>query len=99
MVINHRAPLLYKPGTVSNSGNEMGTCVDKGVMPLGSHQLRWAGDVCGCAMRQETLDAVSPQQVGEPDLMMNANLFLEDYDPTVAVKTWDGEAVYLTPGT
>jgi hypothetical protein len=36
---------------------------------------------------------------GEPDASAHVELFLNDFDPAVAVKTWEAEAVLLTPGT
>ena len=40
-----------------------------------------------------------PHLHGEPDSMAHVDLFLDDFDPAVVVKTWDVEAVLLTPGT
>ncbi len=40
-----------------------------------------------------------PHLHGEPDSTAHVDLFLDDFDPAVAVKTWDVEAVLLTPGT
>jgi len=35
----------------------------------------------------------------EPDASSHVDLFLNDFDPTVAVHTWEVEAVVLMPGT
>jgi hypothetical protein len=40
-----------------------------------------------------------PHLHGEPDSTSHVDLFLDDFDPAVVVKTWDVEAVLLTPGT
>jgi hypothetical protein len=40
-----------------------------------------------------------PHLDGEPDASSHVDLFLDDFDPAVVVKTWDAEAVLLTPGT
>jgi len=40
-----------------------------------------------------------PHLEGEPDASAHVDVYLNDYDPAVAVKTWDAEAVLLTPGT
>lgn len=40
-----------------------------------------------------------PHLDNEPDAASHVDVFLDDYDPSVVVKTWDAEAVFLTPGT
>jgi hypothetical protein len=40
-----------------------------------------------------------PDLDNETDAGAHVDLFLNDFDPAVAVKTWDAEAVLLTPGT
>ena len=40
-----------------------------------------------------------PLMPGEPDPTAHVDLFLDDFDPSVVVKTWDAEAVLLRPGT
>ena len=40
-----------------------------------------------------------PHLHSEPDSTAHVDLFLDDFDPSVVVKTWDVEAVLLTPGT
>jgi hypothetical protein len=40
-----------------------------------------------------------PHLEGEPDPSAHVDLYLNDFDPAVAVKTWEAEAVLLTPGT
>jgi hypothetical protein len=42
---------------------------------------------------------LQPYLAGEPDASANVELYLNDYDPAVVVKTWEAEAVLLTPGT
>jgi len=42
---------------------------------------------------------LKPHLYGEPDSTAHIDLFLDDFDPSVVVKTWDAEAVLLTPGT
>jgi hypothetical protein len=40
-----------------------------------------------------------PDLDNKVDAAANVDLYLNDYNPAVAVMTWDAEAVYLTPGT
>jgi len=40
-----------------------------------------------------------PNLDNEPDAGAHISVFLDDFDTSVAVKTWDAEAVVLTPGT
>jgi hypothetical protein len=40
-----------------------------------------------------------PHMEGEPDASAHIDLYLNDYDPAVVVKTWEAEAVLLAPGT
>lgn len=40
-----------------------------------------------------------PHLDNEPEPSAHVDLFLNDFDPSVAVKTWDAELVVLTPGT
>ena len=42
---------------------------------------------------------LKPDLPGEPDPSAHVDLFLNDFDPSVVVKTWDAEAVLLMPGT
>ena len=42
---------------------------------------------------------LKPHLYGEPDSTAHIDLFLDNFDPSVVVKTWDAEAVLLTPGT
>jgi hypothetical protein len=40
-----------------------------------------------------------PDLDNEADATAHVDLFLNDFNPAIAVKTWDAEAVFLTPGT
>jgi hypothetical protein len=40
-----------------------------------------------------------PDLDNEANAAAHVDLFLNDFDPAIAVKTWDVEAVFLTPGT
>ena len=40
-----------------------------------------------------------PHLEGESQSSAHTDLYLNDFDPAIAVETWDVEAVYLTPGT
>ncbi len=37
--------------------------------------------------------------LGEPDSTGYVDLFLDDFDPAMVVKTWDAEVVFLMTGT
>jgi hypothetical protein len=42
---------------------------------------------------------LSPELGDDPDSSARVDLYLNDFDTSIVVKTWDAEAVYLTPGT
>ena len=42
---------------------------------------------------------LKPHLDGELDPSAHVDLYLNDFDPAIAVKTWEAEAVLLTPGT
>lgn len=42
---------------------------------------------------------LKPHLEGEVWPSAHVDLFLNDFDPSIAVKTWDAEAILLTPGT